>query len=163
MAGVRINNTIFSWTSCIFLFDLIAYKKIQALDFEDKREGEIVYGAQLDGTPLGQTEGKYMPSPLTVTMLKDEFYQKLAPQLAAKGVGSLGDAESNFLAQYIEPVPGAIPMVVAATGLKLRGIKDSHQEGTGALTVELTFQPLLITRNGLPLWSLVRSALDIAA
>lgn len=153
---VRLNSTILSWNSCRFAVNLVPFTGIVGCDFEDKRDGELVWGAKRDGVPLGMTSGKYNPSPMTLAMLRDSG-MKLMELLTPLGLGSYGDAEFAFFMQAFEPVLlGPDPITVVMTGCRVRGVKDANQEGTGALTTEFTIQPLEITRNGMALFSRVR-------
>lgn len=153
---VRVNNIIYSWTSCRWAFDLIPYNGIVSVDYEEKRNRKIVWGANRSGTPLGITSGKYEPGMLNVRMLRDSF-DKLTTFFTAKGLGSYGDAEFAFTGQYVEPVPGALPQTVLATSCYIVGVKDAQQEGIDELCTDVAIQPLGFVRNGKRLWSLVRA------
>lgn len=153
---VRISPIIHSWNSCRWAFNLIPFSGIVGCDYEEKRTRKLVYGSNRSGTPLGITSGKYEPGPLNIRMLRDSF-AKLTLLLFPLGLGSYGDAEFVFFAQYIEPVPGSTPQTVIATGCYIVGVKDAQQEGTDELVTDVAIQPLAFTRNGQRLWSLIRS------
>lgn len=150
---LRINNTIFSWNSCSFRFDGVPYNGILGLDYEQKRERKVVHAARRDGRPLGKTSGKYTVPTFTLNMLRDSA-DKLTTQMTVKGLGSYGDAEFVFVAQYIEPLQ--IPITVLCTGCTIDGEKDGNQEGVDELTTEFTIGCLSILKNGKSLASVVR-------
>jgi hypothetical protein len=88
-------------------------------------------------------------------MLRDSF-NKLALYLTVKGLGSYGDAEFTFTAQYIEPVVGQLPITVVIDGCNIEEVKESFAEGSDELVTEVTCNALTLTRNGMRLWSVVR-------
>lgn len=152
---IRVNNTILSWNSFSLKVDGIPWNGILGFDYEQKRERKVVYGARRDGRALGKTSGKYSVPTCTLTMLRDSW-DKLSTYLTAKGLGSYGDAEFVFASQYIEPVPGSLPITVIGTGCTIDGEKDTNQEGIDELVTELTIGCLSIIKNGKTLASLVR-------
>ncbi len=108
-----------------------------------------------NGTPLGKPAGKYSAGPISVTMLRDTWAFVRQTVLTPLGLGSYGDANFIFMGQYGEP--GAPPTNIIFTGCTIDGAKDSHQEGTDALTTDLTIGALGARENGQQLWSLIRS------
>lgn len=151
---VRVNNTILSWNSFSFKIDGIPYNGITGFDYEQKRERKVVYGAKRDGRPLGKTSGKYSVPTCVLTMLRDSA-DKLTTYLTAKGLGSYGDAEFTFVAQYIEP--GQPPITVIGTACTIDGEKDGNQEGVEELHTEFEIGCLEIIKNGKRLASVIRS------
>jgi hypothetical protein len=153
---IRANSTILSWNSFAFKIDGIPYNGIRGFDYEQKRERTVVHGARRDGRPLGKTSGKYSVPTCTLTCLRDTA-DKITTYLQAKGLGSYGDAEFTFFAQYIEPVLGATPITVVGTGCTIDGEKDTNQEGTEAVLTEFEIGCLEIIKNGKSLASLRRA------
>lgn len=153
---IRVNNTIYSWTSSVFRMNGVGYVGISSFEFSDKRERKIVHGAKRDGTPIGKTAGKYIPGLITMKVLKDTWHQKMKVQLAALGQGSYGDAEFVMSAQFVEEAVGSIPISMFATGCTVEEAKEGHDEGTDELVVDVTIQPLYLVSGGLPLYSLIR-------
>lgn len=153
---IRVNSTIFSWTSCRFLIDGQPWTGIVALDYEQKREKKVVYAAQQDGTPLGKTSGKYSVPSCSMKMLRDSA-DALTDYLTLTGLGSYGDAEFTILVQAIEPVIGAVPMTAILATCTIDGKKDGHEEGVDELLTEFEIGALSVTENGKQLWSLQRS------
>jgi hypothetical protein len=153
---IRVNNTILSWTSCIFTVDGDPYVGILSFDYEQKRERKVVPGARRDGTPLGKTSGKYSVPTCSLKMLRDSA-DRLTNYLTLKGLGSYGDAELVFMAQYVEPEQ--VPITVVCDGCTIDGEKDSNEEGTDQLMTEFEIGVLTLTKNGKRLWSLQRSIL----
>lgn len=151
---IRVNNTILSWNSFSFKIDGIPYNGLLAFDYEQKRERKVVHAAKRDGRPLGKTSGKYTVPTCSLTMLRDSF-DKLTTYLTAKGLGSYGDAEFTFIAQYIEP--GQPPITVIGTGCTVDGDKDANAEGVDESLTEVTIGCLEIIKNGKRLASVVRA------
>lgn len=151
---IRVNNTILSWNSFSFKINGIPWIGIKSFNYEQKRERKVVYGAKRDGKPLGKTSGKYSVASCSLTMLRDS-YDLLTTELTALGLGSYGDAEFTFIAQYIEP--GLTPITVVGTGCTIDGEKDGNDEGTDELTTEVEIGCLSLLKNGKSLASLVRA------
>jgi hypothetical protein len=151
---LRVNNTIISWNSFSFKLDGIPYNGIVGFDYEQKRERKVVHAAKRDGRPLGKTSGKYTVPTCTLTVLRDTW-DKMSTQLTLKGLGSYGDAEFSFVAQYIEPLQP--PITVIGTGCTIDGDKDTNQEGIDELLTEVTIGCLQLLKNGKSLASLVRA------
>lgn len=151
---IRVNNTILSWNSFSLKIDGFPYVGILGFDYEQKRERKVVHAAKRDGTALGKTSGKYTVPTCTLTMLRDS-YDKLTTYLTGKGLGSYGDAEFVFIAQYIEPLQP--PITVIGTGCTIDGEKETQAEGVDELVTEVTIGCLRLVKNGKSLSSLVRA------
>lgn len=151
---VRVNNTILSWNSFSWKADGIPYNGILGFDFEHKRERKVVHAAKRDGRPLGKTSGKYTVPTCTLTMLRDSA-DKFTSYLTLKGLGSYGDAEFNFICQFIEPLQP--PITVIGRGCTIDGEKDTNQEGIDELVTEFTIGCLELIKNGKSLASVVRA------
>jgi hypothetical protein len=152
---IRVNGVpLYSWNSFSFKILGIPFNGIKAFDYAHKRERTVVYGARRDGTPLGKTAGKYSVEPITLTVLRDTA-DKITTMLTPLGLGSYGDAEFTFTAQYIEP--GNIPITVVGMRCTIDGEKDGNTEGTEEATTELTIGCLQLIKNGKLLSSLVRA------
>jgi hypothetical protein len=151
---IRVNNTILSWNSFSFKIDGIPWVGITSFDYEQKRERKVVHAAKRDGTPLGKTSGKYTVPSCKLTMLRDS-YDKLTTILTAKGLGSYGDAEFTFIAQYIEPLQP--PITVIGTGCTIDGEKEAQAEGVDELVTEVEIGCLALSKNGKSLASLIRA------
>lgn len=152
---IRINNTIYSWTSCRFLIDGQPWTGVVALDTEQKRERKVVHAARQDGRPLGKTSGKYSVPSTTLKMLKDSA-DALTTYLTVLGLGSYGDAEFTIMVQAIEPVIGAVPLSMILSVCTIDGEKDGHEEGIDELLTEFEVGVLSATKNGKQLWSAIR-------
>ena len=158
---VRINSTIYSWTSCRFLIDAQPWTGIVAVDYEQKRERKIVYAARQSGQPLGWTSGKYSVPSFSIKMIRDSAdqlrqYLTLGGSINP-GLGSYGDAEWTLTIQTTEPVIGALPITRIAYPVTVIGEKESHEEGIDELVTEFELACLQMTVNGAQLWSAVRS------
>lgn len=151
---IRLNNTVFSHQSCQWKLDAIPYDGILSMDFEEKRERKIVYAAKKAGRPIGWTAGKYTVPPIKLVMLKASGH-RLLQQMTVKGLGSYGDAEFNMTMQNIEP--GNVPITHVFEPVCITGVKDGTAEGVEELTLEFEMACLSITRDGMRLWSVLRS------
>lgn len=145
---VRINSTVLSETSCNFKFDGVPYVDITALDYDQKRERKIVFTSDRSGRPRGKTSGKYSVGNFSFTILRDS-YDLLTTQLTTKGLGSYGDAEFTFFAQYSEP--GLKPVTVVIDGCNI--VADKEGMADGEAVTEVTCMGMTLTRNGKRLWS----------
>lgn len=153
---VRVNQTIYSWTSTAHLIDQQPYQGIVAVEYEQKRTRKRVYGARQQGTPLGFTSGKYEVPTFTMKFLKDSA-ETFTDYLNALGEGSYGDAMFNYLLQISEPDFADVPITVSIEGCMIEGRKSTYDEGIDELVDEFTIACLLVTENGKQLWSAVRS------
>lgn len=154
---VRVNNTVFSWTSSRFLVDGSPMEGFVACDYEQKRERKIVHAARQQGTPLGWTSGKYSVPTCKIRILKENsqaFKQQLL--LNPTALGSYGDAEFTMLIQAIEPTIGSLPITVAAAPCAVIGEREAREEGIDELVDEYDLAVLEMSTNGLVLWSLQR-------
>lgn len=153
----RLNDVVYSATSCSWNIALAPFVGITALSYNEKRERKLVHGSRKDGTPLGMTGGKYSVESVTMTMLRSSF-QRLAELLTPLGLGSYGDAKFPIVATYSEPfatINGVLPVTVAIDGCRITGVKDTYQEGIDELVTEVDMMAMALTRNGLRLWSVV--------
>lgn len=152
---IRVNSIVYSWTSTLFKFDGQPWQGVLSMDYEQKRERKVVYGARQDGQPLGVTSGKYEVPSFSMKMLKDSA-DNLTDYLSVKGLGSYGDADFTILVQVVEPVLGAFPITVLASPCWITGKKDAHEEGIDELVTEFEVKTLALVENGKRLWSVVR-------
>lgn len=153
----RLNDTIYSATSCSWKLALAPFVGVTALSYAEKRERKLVHASRKDGTPLGRTSGKYMVENVSITMLRSSF-QRLAELLTPLGLGSYGDAVFPIVATYSEPratMRGVLPIVVAVDGCTIVGVKDDYTEGIDELVTVVDISAMAVTRNGLRLWSVV--------
>jgi len=150
----RLNDIPFSATSCSWLFAGAPFVGITAVDFEDKRERKLVHASRKDGTPIGLTNGKYLPGQVVVTMLRSSS-QRLLELLTPLGFGSYGDARFPFIAKYQEILAPVPPVIVMVAGCRIAGVKETFAEGSDELLSVVTMDCLTITRNGLALYSRV--------
>jgi hypothetical protein len=153
----RLNDTIFSATSSEFNILGAPFVGILSLDYEQKRERKLVYGARKDGTPLGMTGGKYGIGSFGMSMLRSS-YQRLIELLSLKGFGSYGDASFPISAVYAEPLAllkGVPPIVIAIEGCRIISEKDTNKEGIDEAVTEVGLAAMSLTRNGMRLWSVI--------
>jgi hypothetical protein len=154
---VRINGTVLSWNSTLHKLDNEPYEGIVEFNLEQKRERKVVYAAKQNGTPLGDTAGKYSVSAASMKMLRDTafaFKQHLAQQSANQR--SYGDIPFTYLLQIDEPTADGVPLKVLVTNCKIVGEKEAHAEGTDELVTEFELGGAMIaTVNDLTLWSAV--------
>lgn len=157
---IRVNNTRYSWNSVSHRVDMQRTRGIVAVDYEQKRERKMVYAGNQSGTPLGWTAGKYSVPTFTLRMLKEwanTFTDYLTTGgLINPGAGSFGDAEWTFTQQVVEPVVGAVPIIMVATPCAVVGKKDVAEEGIDELVTEFEIATMAITENNKRLWSAVR-------
>lgn len=159
---IRWNRRVVSAKSLIIAVEGVPYANITALDYSDKLEPGMVWDAQRDGIPLGMTAGKYTPGACSLTMLADTFRLKFQTQLAALAALQLqgpatGMAEWTLTVQHVEP--GQVPTTDFISGCRMTEPKDKYAEGTDALVTEVSFQPLLVMRNGFVLFDITRGVL----
>jgi hypothetical protein len=157
---VRVNNTIYSWTSCRFLIDAQPWTGLVSVDYEEKRERKIVYAARQAGIPLGWTSGKYSVPTFSMKFLRDSG-NALTDYLTTGGLinpgaGSFGDAEWTFMLQTVEPTVGSIPITTVGVPCTIIGSKETHEEGIEELVTEFDIACLSLRHNGKQLWSAVR-------
>lgn len=155
---VRWNGNVMSAKSCAFMFFGVPYTGIQALDYSEKLEAELVHGTSKDGTPIGYSSGEYSVDAFSFQILKDAWISKMLPHMAAISAalgspGSYGGARFPLVAQYQE---GPLVGTDTLEGCRIVGVKDTYAQGTGKLVTECTCMALMLRRNGLTLASLTR-------
>ena len=153
----RLNDVPFSSTSCSWQIAGAPFIGITALSYSEKRERKFVHASRRDGTPLGIVSGKYSIDALSMTMLRSSF-QRLIEILTGLGQGSYGDAKFPIFATYSEAqalANGVLPITVDIQGARITGVKDGYSEGIDELVTEVEMTALLLTRNGLRLWSVI--------
>lgn len=155
---LRWNGLVVSAKSCSMALAGVPYTGITALDYEDQLEVETVHGMNRSGAPIGSTSGEYSVSGFTFQVLKDVWIAKMLPQLAALSAaagspGSYGGGRFVFSAQYQE---GPLVGIDTIEGCRVLKAKDSVQQGTGKLVVDVTLWAQLIRRNGMTLFDPLR-------
>lgn len=152
----RLNDTIYSATSCRWDLFGAPYVGIVAFGFSEKLERKLVHAARRDGTPLGVAGGKYSIDSLTMSMLltSAQIFQR---QLAAAGLGrSYGKTRFPIVATYAEPLAqleGVEPVVIAIDKARITGRKQTHAEGIDEAIVEYELMAITATVSGMQLWS----------
>lgn len=159
---LRVGTALYSWESTEFRFDNLITApsgnpwNVVSVDYAQKRERKIAYSNRKSGRPRGKTVGKYSLDPITVKMFEAQALE-LQQYLSQKGSGSYGDADFTFMVQVYEPVPGAVPITLLFSDCTWDGDKATWEEGIDENLLEITIGGLTMTRNGLRLWSQVRS------
>lgn len=151
---VRAQDAVLSWQSNEFKLEGVPYVGLTKVKFSQKRERKKIWGMIKAGIPMAKTAGKYTPDKIALTVLQDT-YAMMQAQLAVLGLGSHGDAAFTISFSAFEL--GIIPVTIVATGCTIEEEDDDMQEGIDENTVQLTVDPMLILRNGIPLFSVIRS------
>jgi hypothetical protein len=149
--ALRVNGNAYGWGSCVFKLADERYTGITSIDYEDKLETVMLYGATRSHAPVGQTGGKYVPGDVTVTMRKDSAKAFIAALSARSRDGkSYGHVYFEGVVQYIEP--DNTPHVDLLHRMRCGGIKNSAKEGGDPLTVDITMTTQAIERDGKTLY-----------
>lgn len=157
----RLNNRILSAKSVLVTVSAVPYTGILAMDYGDNLESEDVHGMNRDGTPLGDTSGKYSVERFTMTFLKDVFQLKFQTQLVALSLAAgafiptIGAARFPIMVQYSEF--GQPPCIDVIGGARVLSTKDDVQEGTGKAVTVVGLKALSLSRNGITLYDRSRS------
>lgn len=153
---VRINNTVYSWSSTRLVINGDPWEGLKAVEYEQKRERKLVHAVDPAGRPKGWTSGKYSVPTLKLKFLKDSA-AALKTELAAIGAGSYGDAEWTMILQCTEPVlPPNLPITLTANPCTIIGARESREEGVDELVEEFDVMCLNLLENGLAMWSSAR-------
>ena len=149
--ALRVNGLAYGWGSCVFKLADQRFTGITSIDYEDKLETAMLYGATRDQAPVGQTGGKYVPGEVSVTMRKDSAKAFLAALASRSRDGkSIGQVYFEGVVQYIEP--DDTPHTHLLHRMRCTGIKNSAKEGSDPLTVELGMTTQAIERDGITLY-----------
>jgi hypothetical protein len=149
----RVNDTIYSWNSCLHKIDNQPWVHIMEVNWEQKIDAKTVYAARKDGLPLGSTTGKWSLEGFTIKMLRDSA-DAFTDYLCSKtGTRFYGRARFDYLLQVTEPVPGARPLTASAQICRVVNEKDAQAEGTDELVTEFTILSIFFIKNGKALWS----------
>lgn len=114
---------------------------LNKISFGDKLNTEMVrrIGTQEVG---GITSGEYEPEDLSVT-LEQAVWIGLLDRLPPNGYGNERFVITAFLS---DPLIGNLSLV--CTKCRIVGVKDSIEQGPGALMAELTIKTQQVVRNG---------------
>lgn len=150
---VRVNDTIYSWNSCLQKIDNQPWPNIMEANWEEKLDVKTVYAARPDRLPMGSTTGKWSLDGFTLKMLRDSA-DAFTDHLCTKtGTRFFGRARFDYLLQISEPVPGLRPITASAQTCRVIGKKQAHAEGIDELVTEFTILSIFFTENGKALWS----------
>jgi len=151
-----LNGRILSAKSCSFFVDFIPRRGIVAVNYKEKLEAEQVYDDSRTGTPVGSTSGRYSVESFSITMLRTAWADFM-PYLTAKGLGSMGAADFDFVAEYHEPNDPLHTIVDALSHCRVVGIEDDYSEDIKALVTKLDLMANSLVRNGVHrLWDIKR-------
>jgi hypothetical protein len=145
-----LNGYVLSAKSCAFFIDMIPRKGFVEVSYKEKIEAELVYDDSKDGGPVGMTSGRYAVESFSWTMLKARWLE-LLPYLAAKGLGSYGNAIFGFQAVYSEPIHVGPPGVDTIFGCRIVGREETYSEDIKALVVKCEMLALGMSGNGFTL------------
>ena len=156
---VRVNNIVYSWTSCGFFADNFGLTGIKEVSYSQKRDQKDVFANQQNGVMIGYTSGKYTLDAFSIKMLKEDSVN-FQTYLAQQSNGSITDTEWTYTESLSEPVIGNIPITNVITVCRVTEIKDARAEGIDELVDELTIRAKQIITNGLTLASTLRALAD---
>lgn len=149
--AVRVNGQMISWQSVTLKIGVEKYTGFTAVEYGDKRERSLAYGAGKHGAPRGKSAGKYTPDPLVITVWKSTAKAILADLAALATDGkSYGNVSTDIVVSFVEPSDATV--IVEALGCTLQEMAASHEEGPEGLNEKLTFQPMRIKRDGKSLY-----------
>lgn len=147
MDAVRINDNLYSWGSIEIYINGEPYRGITALSYGQNRERSKGYGTGNHRGARGRTKGQYEAEASFTAQV--DSYDKICAALAAMSPDgqSYGDAPPFLIvAQYVEA--GLVPVTIEIEGCVITGESSSESEGTDPSVVEVTVDPMRITRNG---------------
>jgi len=165
MPTLRVNDSIYSWTSCIEKIDNSMVSpisgvpwKIVACSWEEKVEVKTVYRNRTDGRPAGATGGRYSVESPMIRMLRDSamdlrYYLQLQGVSVAGPRGSITRARFSLMLQVSEPILGAVPITYNLPTCRVIGAKDAHEEGIDELVTEFALWCPFVDVNGTNLYS----------
>lgn len=162
-ALARINDAVYSWNSIVFRMGTFRTTGLVSIDFDDKITSQLQYTARRDGTPIGETAGKYEPGDSVLKFLLEawtggttRFPLGIEPFVLHDGVGSSGRTRIPIFLQWFEEATGQ-PVSVLLESARCIGRKIGSVEGVEGTVIETTFRPLNVRINGISLASSLRS------
>jgi hypothetical protein len=132
----RVSGVVFSRTSTRSLILGVPYTGIKSISFKHSRKGVIVPGQRTSGTPLGITDGLYMPESWEMETMVDTA-EMIKQQLAVLpgNNGSYGNARFSYTLQIAEPNRAALPTLsFTLNGMKIEDDDFGLPDDAGALT-----------------------------
>ncbi len=115
------------------------FVKIDEISYSDKLDIGLVRGTNV--APLGWTKGQYNPEEGSMRMSKSDFQRGI---VEAIGDGWMG-ANVQILVKYSDD---GEPVITDKINARINGASDAHSSGPDNLKTNVSFQPIMIERNG---------------
>lgn len=148
---VRINGNVPSWGSIVLKLNEKRYTGFSSVGYSDSRERVQVFGMGKAHKPIGQSKGKYVPGPVSLTGLKasiNELRADLA-ELSASG-NSFGDGEFEISVQYVEGENDPITDTIQRCTFAKNTV--AHEENADPLKEDIELSCMSILWNGRALY-----------
>ena len=142
---VRINGSLFSWSSVEFHIGDERITGVTAVEYGDNRERASAYGMNRSHAPIGQSHGKYQTDPVKVTVWKHTA-KAIREALARATAGGFGNAEFTIVVQYTETDLGSVVDTIRRCTLAKQASKA--EENPDPLKEDIEFKCLSILWNG---------------
>jgi hypothetical protein len=147
-----INGDVHNWTSVRIKKNGQSWSGVTAINWSQKRERAMLYGAAKHGAPRGRTSGKYSVDSASMKMAKGSaaiFKKELAQQ--APDQKSFGNVEFDITVQFI--ASGEQAITVELQRCVITGTSSTNEESsTDALVEEFTLSVMRVVEDGLTLY-----------
>jgi hypothetical protein len=147
-----INGDAHSWTSVRVKKGGQSWSGVTAINWSQKRERSMLYGAGKHGAPRGRTAGKYSVDAASMKMSKGSaaaFKKDLA--LLAQDRKSYGNVEFDITVQFINSGDQAV--TVELQRCVITGTSSTNEEtSSDALIEEFTLSVMRVVEDGLTLY-----------
>ena len=165
---LRVGGRQYNWNSSLTRIDGAIWQGLTSVDWSQKLDVETVYSQTQDGVPLGDTGGQFSVESITIKMLW-EYAERLKQYLAFTAPGSNGErgaigtyglTKFTFQMSVTEPlIPGAFPIQLDAGPCRLITEKNTTEQGTGKLELEMGLWCQQLTVNGISLYNIAPPSL----
>ena len=151
---IFINGNAMSWASLKVKIAGQLILGYTGLNYGDKRDQALLYGAGRAQTPRGKTSGVYTPDPCKITGYVSTIAEmrRMLAELSESGA-SYGGVEFQVVAQFIEN-GSEEAQTVEINGCTWASSSASFTQGTEGLQEDVEFLPMEIWRNGLALFEM---------
>lgn len=139
---VRVKNTYHSWGQTELRGDGELFNKYQSIDYDEKLEKTLIFGAAKSRKPIGKSAGKYTPGKIKLGCLAGsaaEFEKWMATKASDGRSLTLATIKSLTL-QLMSP--DDVPIMIEFSNVGFVSATDGFKDDSGALTsnIELDFE-----------------------
>lgn len=146
LGALRVNNSLYSWSSSILIIGVEPFTLVTKLEFGEKRERVYGWGMGRHHAPIGRSAGKYTPDPVKMTIYAHAEKELLTLLGLLSGTGlSYGNAIVPIRLQLVEP--DLTPLTYTLDRCCISEIGNAYEESPENIMVDVTWSTMGVYRN----------------